>query len=107
MKEAVIMSKGPRHVGVCQCTDNCLCVPVCVHVWSRVPCVYVYVCFQARGSLCPPDLSSWVPGWAKGPWWKAVQLQPVVSLALGPLSEAGLEERGPCFSPRLHPDLGP
>lgn len=42
---------------------------VCAYVFicgAGYPCVYVSVCFQARGSLYPPDVYSLSPSLGKG-----------------------------------------
>ena len=105
MREAVIKSKRP---GLASQAEGQAygCVPVCIRIWSRVPCVYVYVFFQACGSLSPPDLSSWVPAWANGPLVE-VSIAPawhVANPALGLLSGTRSEERVPCFSPQQEGD---
>lgn len=53
-------------MGVCLCAHNCLYVLMCSYVVPTHVYKYVSVCFQARGSLYPPDVYPLSPSLGKG-----------------------------------------
>lgn len=108
MREAVTMSKrlglagraeGRVYGCVCVCTHNCLCVPVFI-CGAGYPCVYVSVCFQARGSLYPPDVYSLSPSLGKGTPVEGSTAPALSRLCPGSPLWSGIGEEGAILLPK-------